>query len=108
MSSLDPCSDAGAGNAPLLALGASPDTALRLTGLAAAYAGSGWGRVSRVERGAATVLSDRGAVIVRTTEPVAVGDWCVIRPSGEQTAARTPLYDVVTVLPRRTELVRRA
>ena len=54
-------------------------------------------RVARVDRGHATIVSDGDAVRVPTNLPLAVGDWVRVRPPAE-----------LELLPRHTELVRRA
>ena len=58
------------------------------------------GRVSRIDRGAMTVLTDAGAIRARAARdlPVAVGDWVTIEPGHDA----DDLSVVVTVLPRRS------
>ncbi len=54
-------------------------------------------RVARVDRGQATIISDGDAIRVPTNLPLAVGDWVRLGPPAE-----------LELLPRHTELVRRA
>jgi ribosome biogenesis GTPase len=58
------------------------------------------GRVSRVEKGVVTVLTDAGAVRAgRGNERPATGDWVLLRDDGEG-------LTVTTILPRRSAFVR--
>jgi len=90
---------------PLRALGADDALAATLGAeLDGAPEGSLVGRVSRVDRGRFQALTTGDPVAVATSgvSPVCVGDWCILRPAGGETV------DLVSVLPRRTALVRQS
>jgi ribosome biogenesis GTPase / thiamine phosphate phosphatase len=68
--------------------------------------GRALGRVSRVDRGALTVLTEHGPVRAsarREGARATVGDWIAVRPDGPD-----GLYEVVGVAERRSSFVRRA
>jgi ribosome biogenesis GTPase len=56
------------------------------------------GRVTRVDRGRATVRTAAGSARPHTTEPVAVGDWVALDPTADR---------VAVALPRRSAISRR-
>jgi ribosome biogenesis GTPase len=91
--------------AELVRFGLDTDLADRL----APYAADGCtpGRVSRVDRGALSVVTEHGPVRAsagrRRTEPAAVGDWVAIRLGGPD-----GLHSLVAVLDRRSAFVRHA
>jgi ribosome biogenesis GTPase len=71
------------------------------------------GRVSRVDRGRFQMLTPGGPVAVATTgvSRVCAGDWCIVQalPSPGGTAGgKAVVHELLTVLPRRTALVRQA
>jgi ribosome biogenesis GTPase len=68
--------------------------------------GQAVGRVSRVDRGALTVLTEHGPVRAsarREGARATVGDWIAVRPDGPD-----GLYEVVGVAERRSAFIRRA
>ena len=78
-------------------------------GWAAALAGSGErsltpGRVSRVDRGACTVLTTTGPVRASNLPDVAVGDWVTVRPGPTE----HDMASVAAILPRRCTFRRSA
>jgi ribosome biogenesis GTPase len=90
--------------AELVALGLDHDIAARYAQCAAD--GCTLGRVSRVDRGALTVLTQDGPVRAsarRTGARTTVGDWIAVRPDGPD-----GLYEVHAVLERRSAFVRHA
>src|SRR4051812_26897588 len=101
----DAAAPAAALPARLVQLGLDDELASRL----APYAADGCtpGRVSRVDRGALTVLTDTGPVrasVTRSrTSAVTVGDWVAIRPGGPE-----GLHVVEAVAERRSAFVRAA
>jgi ribosome biogenesis GTPase len=89
---------------PLVRLGLDAGLAEQLNRIDAD--GRALGRVSRVDRGALTVLTEHGPVRAsarREGARATVGDWIAVRPDGPD-----GLYEVVAVAERRSAFVRRA
>ena len=87
-------------SAALRAIGWNPRLATAAAALAVERADAVCGRVSRVDRGMVTVLTEAGAVRADTgVEPLATGDWVLL-------AGGDPAPLVVAVLPRHSAFVR--